>query len=178
MGDIVHHFKLTDFEHGTQHGSLQTTSPCHSLVSIQGATQLLRLQTELGPDQALEKWHPACATHDLHCADLLHRDRRPIHSPIQHRLDLAHHGLAHLLKIVPVNLGTEVLVVHQHLHIGCGLKVGAQDLFGLSGGVFKLKPRLAVGQRVALVLLLESGCKIFHQTPVHVPSTAIAVAGG
>mmetsp|Transcript_15720 Transcript_15720/g.37952 ORF Transcript_15720/g.37952 Transcript_15720/m.37952 type:complete len:290 (+) Transcript_15720:255-1124(+) len=176
VGHVVHHFELTDFEHGAQHSGLQAAPPRHRLISIQGPAQLLGLQVELRPHQPLEERHTTCSANDLHGADLLHRHRCPVYRSVQHGLDLPHHRLAHLLELIPVDLGAEVLVVHEHLHVRCGFKVSTEDLLSLGGGVFQLEPGLAVGQRVALVLLLESCCKILHQTPVHVSSAAVAVA--
>lgn len=165
--------EVTDTENGREGGTAESTATGDGLVLVEGERKTLA--EELG-DGLLDGGDTSTATNHLDVVNVVNGQLGLSESLLQRNGDSVQKRADHVLKLLTLDHGLDIGVLHQGLDAQGSLRVGGQNLLHLLGGSNGTGPGLGVGADVNLVLLLELIGEALGQSQVEVTTTEVAVA--
>lgn len=172
--DDVVNGKVTDTEHWGESGAAEGGTTGNSLILVKREGQ--GLAEELA-DGLLDGGNTSAATDHLNVVDVLDRELSLCESLLQRDGKAVQERADHLLKLLPLDHGADISVLHEGLNAEGGLRVSRQDLLELLGGSQGTGPGLRVGADIDLELLLELLGEALGQSLVEVTAAEVTVTG-
>ncbi len=173
--DDVVNGKVTDTEHWGENGAAEGGTTGNSLILVKREGQ--GLAEELA-DGLLDGGNTSAATDHLNVVNVLNSELSLRESLLQRDGKTVQERADHLLKLLALDHGADISVLHERLNTQGSLRVGRQNLLELLGGSQGTGPGLGVSADIDLELLLELVGEALSQSLVEVAATEVTVAGG
>ncbi|KAI3484319.1 hypothetical protein L1887_52632 [Cichorium endivia] len=167
--------ELAHLEDGREDGAGERAAAGHSLVLVRGERERL---AEEGRDALLERRHARRAADHLNRVDLVLGEAGLGEGGLEGHVDALEEGRDELLKLLALELGAGVDVLHEVLDVQRGEGVGGEHLLEALAAGGETEGGLGAGEDVNLVLALELLGKVLEEGTVEIATAEVAVGGG